>query len=376
MTKYTPIHIIAFDIPYPANYGGIIVVYYHLLALHQAGVPVILHCFQYGDRKPQIHLETVCQKVYYYTRKRSISHQFSQIPFIVKTRLHPELLENLLKDEYPIFSEGLHGTGFFKHPKLKNRRKIARMHNVEWEYYNSLAHLEKHPFKKLYFALEAKKLKHYEKQILPHISSLITLSPNDTTYFKQQHQKVDHIGVFHPNEKLTCKIGQGKYLLFHAKLSVKDNEDAALYLVNEIAPKIDYPIKIAGLSPSSTLEKAVHQHENVRLHPNLTNEAMHQMIQDAHIHFLWTFQNAGMKLKLLNALFQGRFCIANELMIGNTGVEQLCHRAEDTSSIIHLIHQLWNTPFTKEAIENRKNILSTHFSNEKNVQKTLEILAL
>ena len=45
MDKY--INIVAFNIPWPANYGGVIDVYYKMLALHRCGVKIFLHCFEY-----------------------------------------------------------------------------------------------------------------------------------------------------------------------------------------------------------------------------------------------------------------------------------------------------------------------------------------
>ena len=32
------LHIVSFSIPYPANYGGVIDVFYKLVALHKAGI--------------------------------------------------------------------------------------------------------------------------------------------------------------------------------------------------------------------------------------------------------------------------------------------------------------------------------------------------
>ena len=40
MDKY--LNIVSFNIPYPANYGGVIDVYYKLEALHACGVKLIL----------------------------------------------------------------------------------------------------------------------------------------------------------------------------------------------------------------------------------------------------------------------------------------------------------------------------------------------
>ena len=42
MDKY--LNIVSFNIPYPANYGGVIDVYYKLEALRACGVKLILHC--------------------------------------------------------------------------------------------------------------------------------------------------------------------------------------------------------------------------------------------------------------------------------------------------------------------------------------------
>ncbi len=87
------LHIVSFDIPFPANYGGVIVIFNQLKALHEAGVNVILHCFQYGDRKPSPELEKYCHEVNYYPRTRSLWHQLSLRPFIMQSRRHSKLLK-------------------------------------------------------------------------------------------------------------------------------------------------------------------------------------------------------------------------------------------------------------------------------------------
>ena len=57
------LNIVSFNVPWPANYGGVIDVFYKIKALHDIGVKVILHCFEYG--RPQAkELENYCEKVY------------------------------------------------------------------------------------------------------------------------------------------------------------------------------------------------------------------------------------------------------------------------------------------------------------------------
>ena len=79
------LHIVSFDVPFPANYGGVIDVFYKIKSLHRERVGVILHCFQYGREKSE-ELESICEKVYYYKRKMNWLGFFSKTPFIVYSR--------------------------------------------------------------------------------------------------------------------------------------------------------------------------------------------------------------------------------------------------------------------------------------------------
>ena len=124
------IHIVSFDIPFPANYGGAIDVFHKIRCLHNSGIKVILHCFEYGERKPSQELENLCSKVYYYKRNMSFLNHFSTLPFNVKSRINNELKINLLKDSYPILFEVLHTCYLLTDNDLKDRIKLYRHSNI------------------------------------------------------------------------------------------------------------------------------------------------------------------------------------------------------------------------------------------------------
>ena len=42
------LHIVSFDVPWPANYGGVIDVFYKVKALSAKGIRIHLHAFEYG----------------------------------------------------------------------------------------------------------------------------------------------------------------------------------------------------------------------------------------------------------------------------------------------------------------------------------------
>ena len=85
------LHIVSFDIPYPANYGGVIDVFYKAKALAEKGVKVHLHCFKYGRKHSEL-LEDLFFEVKYYRRDISKKHLIKSIPYIVGSRVSEELL--------------------------------------------------------------------------------------------------------------------------------------------------------------------------------------------------------------------------------------------------------------------------------------------
>jgi hypothetical protein len=357
------LHVIAFDIPFPANYGGAIAVYCQLESLHAAGARIILHCYEYGNRKPAAELEALCHEVHYYPRKRSLTALFSSLPFIMQTRRHPDLLRRLMADEYPILFEGIHTCAFIWEPGLKQRKKLVRMHNVEWHYYRGLAASEKSWLKKRFFQLESKKLQRVEARVLRHADAVLTLSGADTAYFKSLGVPVSEIPVFHPNKTVCGKSGMGTFALFHGKLSVPDNDRAAKWLVEHVFAHVDIPWVVAGMDPGTELANQIAKYPHIQLVANPDEHTMNELISEAHIHVLKTFAVAGIKLKLLNALYCGRHCVVDEAMVAGTSLGEMCYVEKSAEAMRNRITDLMKQPFTPELLEARKKQLNTHYNN-------------
>jgi hypothetical protein len=357
-------NLIAFNVPFPANYGGVIDVFYKIKALNAIGVKVHLHCFEYGRAEAEVLL-TICESVSYYKRNTNIFQHFSSLPYIVKSRMNEDLVENLLQNDCPIIFEGLHCCGMLGDAKLAKRQKIVRMHNVEWQYYEHLAKQERHFLKRLFFKIESLKLKRFEK-IIHFADNLLAISPNDMFYYETHfpNTKRVYVPAFHPNERITSKVGKGDYALFHGDLSVKDNEDAAIFLIEKVFNNLEIPLIIAGLNPSERLlAKAT---KKIKIKANLTHEAMNELIENAHVNVLVSFHSAGMKLKLLNALFKGRFCVVNEYLVDGTGMEKFCAVGNDAESLKILLKTAFLEIFSEKNITERQRLIEGDLSNEKN----------
>jgi len=192
------LHIVSFDVPFPANYGGVIDVFYKIKSMHQERVGVILHCFQYGREKSE-ELESICEKVYYYKRKMNWLGFFSKTPFIVYSRKNKELLKNLMKDDLPIIFEGIHTTASIS--KINKKRTFIRSHNIEWEYYKNLLISEKNLFKKFFFWVEHIKLKLYETKIYKDQNAL-AISEKDQKWLINNGANAVLVNPFHRNESI------------------------------------------------------------------------------------------------------------------------------------------------------------------------------
>jgi hypothetical protein len=340
--------------------------------LHAEGIKIHLHCFEYG-RGEKKELEKYCEKVFYYKRKVSKHLLFNSLPYIVASRSSDELMKNLLKDDAPVLFEGLHCCFHLSDARLKDRKKIVRMHNIEHNYYASLALVEKNYFRKKYFENESKKLEKFES-VLNQADNIAAISPSDTKYLAGKYQNVSNIMAFHPHETVTIKEGKGNFALYHGSLAVGENNKAAIYLVSEIFNDTPTPFIIAGNGASDELKEVLKNKKNIQLKENISVEEIYDLIQNAQVNILPTFQATGIKLKLLSALFSGRHCIVNSPMVSNTGLEPLCHIADSASEMKKKVSELMASPFTLEDKRKRVLILEEKFSNEVNARKLISLL--
>ncbi|HEY1217071.1 MAG TPA: hypothetical protein VGE93_25880, partial [Bryobacteraceae bacterium] len=92
----------------------------------------------------------------------------------------------------------------------------------------------------------------------------------------------------------------------------------------------------------------------------------------AQVNILPSFNCTGVKLKLLNALFNGRHCIVNRDAVEGTGLEGICHIAAGADDVRCYISELFARPFRREEIEARKRVLEGIYDPSANLEKLME----
>lgn len=366
------LHIVSFNVPLPANYGGVIDVFYKLKNLHEAGLKIHLHCYHYG-RAEVLELEKYCTKVSYYQRKSGLMYQLSPLPYIVRTRGSKELIDNLLKDDAPILFEGLHTCAFLSHPSLKLRMKIVRAHNIEHEYYAELAKRSHSLYKKMYYFIDSWRLKHYEK-VLKHANYVLAISEKDQSYFSKNYPST-LVMPFHGNDGVNSKLGKGDYILYHGNLMVPENSKIALWIINNLCAHLDFPLVIAGKNPVSEILELAKGKTNINIIANPSDREMQKIISDAHVNLLFTEQSTGLKLKLLYAMTQGRFCLCNSLMLAGTGIGKSVIEVEmdEVAKIIEEIKSCFERDFSENDLVERRDEMQI-FDNRNGVERILNLL--
>jgi len=369
------LHIIAFNIPFPPNYGGIIDIYFKIRALHRLGVGVILHCFEY-ERPRNEKLEEICEKVYYYRRLTGLISNFSTLPYNVYSRRDKNLINNLLQDDYPILFEGLHSCFYLNDRRLQNRFKIYREANIEHDYYFAIGNAETNPVKKTFHYLEALKFRLFQRR-LKFADLIMAISQTDATYLQKKlpRSRIEYFPAFQGNDSVLSIVGSSRFLLYHGKLSVKENEKAALWLIKNIFSKLpEYKCVIAGMNPSGKIVGAATEYKNIELVKNPGKQQMDSLVREAQINLLVTFQATGLKLKLLNSLFAGRHVVVNPPILAGSGLDSLCHIADSAEKLLETCRHLMQIPFTEKDIEERRKHLFPTFSDEAQGKRIVELI--
>jgi hypothetical protein len=203
---------------------------------------------------------------------------------------------------------------------------------------------------------------------------ILTVSSKDADHYRRElgATDIETLPIFLPFREIAGKEGTGCFCLYHGNLSVPENEQMVLWLLKKVFGQIELPFIISGKNPSPRLQRLAAQYPQACLIPNPSEEEMHDLIAKAQVHILPSFNCTGVKLKLLNALYNGRHCIVNRDAVDGTGLERLCHIATGADDVRCFVSELFGRPFRREDIEMRKKVLEGIYDPKDNVDKLMK----
>jgi len=349
------LHVISFAAPYPPVFGGAIDVWHRLRALRAEGVRLTVHAFVYGQSGPSEALEELAERTFYYPRANWAGMVLRGFPMSVRSRMHRGLLARLSSDRQPVLFEGTQTTGW--HERLAGRRLLLRLHNIEHEYYGSLAESSPPRYRWLY-RRESVALAAYEPKMWPLMSAVFPISVADARRLEgSKVPAVEWLPPFHGHDTFEVRPGRGGYLLYQGDLSLPVNQAALLELLALVPPREGRPWRIAGRSGSASFEARIRGQANLIRHPDVSNEEMDRLIRDAQVVVLHSRHASGMKLKLFPALYHARFIAMSPADRTETVLDDACHVVEPLS-LASLLDKLWETPMDTQEADRRRAILA------------------
>ncbi|MEJ7914250.1 MAG: glycosyltransferase family 4 protein [Chitinophagaceae bacterium] len=359
MHKY--IHIVCLDAPSPPTYGGAIDMFFKIKALASSGLKINLHYFSYHPGRTVSELEQYCHGIYAYERKSFWQTLLTPLPYIVSSRINTDLIDRLNKDDHPVLLEGFHCAGIIDYLTGKKRKIIIRAHNDEAGYYRSLGQVETKLWKKAYFLRESRLLDSYQLGINKSLPVAV-LCQADSEVLSQRYgfENIQVVPLFIPWDKVKAECGFGTYCLYHGNLGVAENEAAAEWLVTNVFSSITVPLVIAGRSISTKLLKCLSSYPHISVVHEPSQADLSALISKAHIHVLPSFNTTGVKVKLLHALFNGRFCITNPAGASGLPQDSGLLVLEAAADFQKQINALMEVPYTEHDRQLRHPLLSLH----------------
>lgn len=338
-------------------------------------VQVHLHCY-YHQRHPHAELERYCTSVHYYKRDMGWWNHLRILPFTVCSRPIKALRKTLLQDQYPIIAEVLHTIRIFKDPALQHRLKIYRHSNIEHQYYRALARAERQVLKKLYLYLESFKLLYFETYV-KYATQVWAVNRLDALQLQNRYPKVlnYYIPSFNGHAAPVIKPGTGDYILFHGNLNIAENILALDWIINALQ-HTHIKLIVAGKCNERSLQSKLKSYSWIQLVCSPDFDTMHQLISNAHVHVLYTHQSTGLKLKLLEVLFHGRYVVCNSLMLNGTAFNANriwgLHVADRPQDFANTVKQLMQKQCVPD-IANRALVLQT-FTDSTLVKQISQLL--
>lgn len=354
------LHIVTPDVPGLADSDISQDIFMKIKAFHDAGIKVHLHSFEFGRGTSSI-LEKYCYQVRYYRRNSANKlPNPSSTPYCVASRSNRELVRNLFADDFPILYEGLSTTfPVFWTNTQKNKIQHLNLVRDDEKYYKNLAALTPLGLNKLTFLYESWKCKKYMNKLRQtgnlSISSVISFYDHAAPSFTDNH---------------------GSFCLYFGKLSDKENEYAALWLLENIFNEVEIPFVIAGSNPSPQLDQAAH----LRLHTCLVGDPnekeLEELIKKAQIILLPSFIDCAPISRVSKSLLLGKFVLTNPKALGNSNFKEFCNIANTPDQFKEKVIGLFSDKFSHPQHQSRIDVLSNTLTMEDKLSELIRVLDL
>jgi hypothetical protein len=338
------------------SYGGILEVQGQIENALKYDLQVIVYAWSKKGLYNANPIQIPGVQFHTFARKKIKIYLTKRIPYIISSRRSKVAEHKSAVQRGMVLINGPHCSGIY-HPK----NAILRLHNPESIYYKSLA-VRSNGMRSLYLRWESRRLREWEKKLAKEWNGEVwSLTSTDSDYWNQM-SPLSKSKVVGPMKTFIFNIPQSKpnkkILLVPGKFSVIENENAALISLNSQ----DWEIIWAGHGASSNLK--IKGASRVKYIDSPNDEYISKLFSDAQAVLVHADHKLGIKIKLIQALYQARFIIAHENALFDI---PFCSSDgifiyDDIDTFLEALKLAekasWNSLRATEILESRKKLLS------------------
>lgn len=313
-----------------------------------------------------------CDKKAYGKARLAFRSLFSNWPYTIRwltsDAYKDALTHELGKHKYDVIWFDTISLAQYRQAIPSNHSKlILNHHNIESDMMYRRAEKETNYLKKLYFRLEAFKLKKYEKSEVGKYDinvtcsdldsrRLDTISPGANTHVIPNGVNTD---FFIPSDEVSSDPYS---LVFIGGMSWYPNREAMLFFAREVWPELkkqipDIKMHVVGENPPQELQDLAKIDNNFRVYGFVDN--IKDIFDQSEIYVCPISDGGGTKLKILDALAMGKPIVANEIACEGIGVTNRLNVlfAETPSEYVARIRELISDPSLRHTLSHNSRKL-------------------
>ncbi|MDB9882984.1 glycosyltransferase family 4 protein [Bacteroidia bacterium] len=327
-------------VPWPLNEGGTIGIYNYTRAFSELGHEVTLYCLD--GIKHNTPVDEALEELGKYATvlihpidtdvvmeealKHLLRNESYNVSRFYNSVFEQELRELLQNNTYDVVQlEGTFVGPYLPIIKTNHNGLVAlRMHNVEYEIWERLAHNEKFFFKKIYLKKLAKQLKAYESDIIRQVDIVVTVTNDDAAKFKLLNPTGNYLTIpagidlrewqYSPSNSVDKWYHIGS-MEWHA------NAEAVNWYLDDIHPLMlkgnnDYSFHLAGKGLNT---EQFSNHRNIVLNDNVPRAF--DFVKECDVCIVPLKSGSGIRLKILEAMAAGKLVVSTT--IGAQGIDYI-----------------------------------------------------
>lgn len=365
-------------VPYPPNRGDKVRTFNFLKVLSRNhSITLFSYIGKEKEKKYRKELNKFCDNIYF-VKKTRVHHLFAlarglinKKPFQVNYYYFPgekKKLEKIVRKHNIkiIYTHLIRMAPMIK--DLSANKILDYTDAISMEYDRSLPH-RKNLIEKLFFSLEAKRTRRYEKKIIHDFDEGWFISREDANNLDLQGEKIKII----PNPIRICE-SKSNYKLFNrlvfvGNMSVPHNISAAQFVADKLMPKLirsfEVEFDIIGAQPAQVI-KNLHSKNNTKVLGFVQD--LFEELHKSDIFIAPMFYSAGVQNKVLEAMSIGLPVVTSPNVARSINAINNQHLlvGENTDEYLLIIKKLLNNEDLRKRIgKGGFNLINEKFSMKK-----------